>query len=119
MPIDDAAAAEYYEDPSHLVAKGPGRRRTRPGLSVHVPIRFRPETIAKVKILADRAGQTVSSWIRSVIENEVRRQLPDASTQSEGKAQASVSWRSDDDSVSFEVRSFGASADQRQPLCAS
>jgi hypothetical protein len=114
MPIDDEAAARFYEDPSHLLAKGPGRRRTTPALSAHVPIRFRPETIAKVRVLADRAGQTVSSWIRSVVENEVRRQLPDASTQSESKP-ASVSWHSDEP-VDFTVRSSGALTGDRAAL---
>src|SRR6266498_5982230 len=94
MPIDDEAAARYYEDPSHLVARGPGRRRTAPVLSAHVPIRFRPETIAKVKILADRAGQTVSSWIRQLVEEEISRQMPDTSeTRSSARFQFSMRVR--------------------------
>jgi len=39
MPDDDEAMYEYYSDPDHRVAAGPGRRRTSKPLSTHVPIR--------------------------------------------------------------------------------
>lgn len=76
MTMDDAEAYAYYEDPEHQEPAGPGRRRSKRPLSAHVPIRFRPEIIAKVKILAAREGKTVSSWVRDVVEHEVALRLP-------------------------------------------
>jgi hypothetical protein len=63
MPMSDKEAFEYYSDPEHQVPAGPARRRSKSGMSSHVPIRFLPETIAKVKILAGRDRKTVSAWI--------------------------------------------------------
>jgi hypothetical protein len=45
-------------------------------LTTHVPIRFRPQTIEKAKVIAERDGMTVSSWIRGVVEREVERRMP-------------------------------------------
>src|SRR6266542_2999586 len=64
MPMSDKEAFEYYSDPEHRLPTGSARRRSKPGMSSHVPIRFLPETIAKVKILAARDRKTVSAWIR-------------------------------------------------------
>ena len=47
-----------------------------PRYSVARTGRLRPETIAKVKILATRDGKTVSAWIRGVVEREIERRLP-------------------------------------------
>jgi len=74
--MDDAEAYAYYEDPDHHEPAGAGRRRSKRPLSAHVPIRFRPEIIAKVKILAAREGKTVSSWVRDLVEHEVALRLP-------------------------------------------
>ncbi len=76
ITMDDAEAYAYYEDPENQEPAGPGRRRSRRPLSAHVPIRFRPEIIAKVKILAAREGKTVSSWVRDLVEHEVALRLP-------------------------------------------
>jgi hypothetical protein len=76
MPDDDEAMYEYYSDPEHRVAAGPGRRRTSKPLSTHVPIRFSPEVITEVKQLAEKDRKTVSSWIRDVVEAEVERRRP-------------------------------------------
>jgi hypothetical protein len=45
-------------------------------LTSHVPIRFRPQTIEKAKVIAERDGMTVSSWIRGIVEREVERRMP-------------------------------------------
>jgi hypothetical protein len=74
--MDDAEAYAYYEDPEHQEPAGPARRRAGRPLSAHVPIRFRPEVIAKLKILASREGKTVSSWVRDLVEHEVALRLP-------------------------------------------
>src|SRR6266511_3703489 len=77
MPMSDKEAFEYYSDPEHRLPTGSARRRSKPGMSSHVPIRFLPETIAKVKILAARDRKTVSAWIRDLVEREIQRRLPD------------------------------------------
>jgi hypothetical protein len=74
--MSDKEAFDYYNDPEHQVPAGSARRRSRPGMSSHMPIRFLPETIAKVKILAARDRKTVSAWIRDLVEREIERRLP-------------------------------------------
>jgi hypothetical protein len=58
----------------------PASPRARAGqarlLTSHVPIRFRPQTIERAKVIAERDGMTVSSWIRTVIEREVEKRMP-------------------------------------------
>jgi hypothetical protein len=77
MPMDEKEAFDYYAKEENQVPAGPARRRTSSsGKSSHVPIRFLPETIAKVKVLAARERKTVSSWIRDLVEREVERRLP-------------------------------------------
>jgi hypothetical protein len=56
-------------------APGRGRRRLAPTLSTHVPIRFTPEAIDAVKILAEADNKTVSSWIRDLVDAEIERRL--------------------------------------------
>lgn len=68
--------SDYFDDPGNFEPVGPPRRRSRPGLTEHVPIRFKPWTIARVRILAERDRKPVSSWIRDVVEAEVERRLP-------------------------------------------
>src|SRR6266496_2742040 len=60
-------------------------------LTSHVPIRFRPQTIEKAKIIAERDGMTVSSWIRGIVEREVERRMP-ASPQTR-LSESGTSWR--------------------------
>ena len=76
MPMNDHDAFSYYDDPEHQEPAGPGRHRSRRGLSAHVPVRFRPEVISKVRIVASHDGKTVSSWIRDLVERELERRLP-------------------------------------------
>jgi hypothetical protein len=79
MMYDDAAAAEFYSRPENRKPAGAPRERTGQArrLTSHVPIRFLPQTIAKAKVIAQRDGMTVSSWIRKVVEREVERRMPD------------------------------------------
>ena len=51
----------------------PGRRRLSPTLATHVPIRFANETIEQVKVFANEDRKTVSSWIRDLVDDEIRR----------------------------------------------
>jgi hypothetical protein len=76
MPMSDEEAFIYYSDLEHQEPVGPARRRSRPGMTSHVPVRFHPDIIAKVKILAARDRKTVSAWIRNLVEREIERRLP-------------------------------------------
>ena len=52
------------------------RRRSRASsnrLSQYVPVRFAPETIAKVEDAADREDTSVSNWIREAVEERLSR----------------------------------------------
>src|SRR6266542_2999589 len=40
MPMSDKEAFEYYSAPEHRLPTGSARRRSKPGMSSHVPIRF-------------------------------------------------------------------------------
>jgi hypothetical protein len=70
--------AEIYADPANRVPAGPPRKRTTQGrmLSGHVPVRFSPSVIARIRTLAADDGLTVSGWIRAVVEREVERRMP-------------------------------------------
>jgi hypothetical protein len=76
MARTDKEAFDFYRDPENQEPSGPAQRRSRKGMTSHVPVRFLPETIAKVKILASRDRKTVSAWIRDVVEREIERRLP-------------------------------------------
>ncbi len=75
---NDDEAAEFYSDPEKrsITGKQPVRRSDQ-GLTTHVPIRFRPDTLSEIKGLAKKDGMTVSGWIRQVCEDEVERRWPD------------------------------------------
>jgi hypothetical protein len=76
--MTDDQTADFYADPANREVVGPGRKRNGQGrlLSNHVPVRFSPSMIARIRTVAGIDGLTVSSWIRSVIEQEVERRLP-------------------------------------------
>jgi hypothetical protein len=80
MPKTDEEAYEFYKNPDNLTTTGRVYEVPKGVLSRHVPIRFRPQTIAKAKAIAQRDGMTVSSWIRGVIEREVERRMPASQT---------------------------------------
>lgn len=74
--MSDPDAYAYYADPENREPIGEGRRRERPAMSSHVPVRFPPEMVAEVKHVAREDRKTVSSWIRDVVERELRRRRP-------------------------------------------
>ena len=77
MEMTDEEAAEHYRKPENQrPSPAPARRRSKPVLTTHVPIRWKPDTIAKVRILARQEQKTVSTWIRDLVEREVESQLP-------------------------------------------
>ena len=93
MTYDDAAAAEFYSNPENRKPTGPPRARAGQArrLTSHVPIRFRPQTIASAKAIAERDGMTVSSWIRGVVEREVERRMP--SSPQTYRSASGTTWR--------------------------
>ena len=58
---------EFYKDPKNLEPQGPPVRR-RNKLTELVPVRFAPETLEKVKELAEAEDRSVSSWIRRAVD---------------------------------------------------
>jgi len=76
--MSEAQAHEFYKDPEHLAAAGPGQRRERPMKSGMIPVRFSPEMVAAVKRFASRDGVTVSTWIRRLVGRELQRLQPSA-----------------------------------------
>jgi hypothetical protein len=72
--MNDKEAAEFYSNPDAL---RPGRRVTPPRrpMSGHVPVRFPESSIEQIKSLAVEDGVTVSSWIRKVVDEAVKRRV--------------------------------------------
>jgi hypothetical protein len=91
MRMSDEEAFEHYKNPENRKPAGGVYEVPKRVLSRHVPIRFRPQTIAKVKAIAERDGMTVSSWIRAVVEREVERRMP-TSPQTR-LSESGMSWR--------------------------
>lgn len=78
---DDSNAAFYADHARIQLGGAPIRRKAADRLESHVPIRFRKETIDRVRSLAESDGLTVSSWIRTSVEKEVeRRSAPTQAT---------------------------------------
>ncbi len=76
MRMSDEEAFAHYKNPDNRKPAGGVYQVPKSALTRHVPIRFRPQTIAKAKAIAERDGMTVSSWIRAVVEREVERRMP-------------------------------------------
>lgn len=75
--MTDASEYEFYDDPANReAAPVVGVKRSRPGLSTHVPVRFSPEMVVAVRALADEDGVSVSTWIRNVVSREIQRRRP-------------------------------------------
>jgi hypothetical protein len=92
MRMSDEEAFEHYKDPENRKPDDGIYEVPKQVLTRHVPIRFRPQTIAKAKALAERDGMTVSSWIRGVVEREVERRMP-APPQTHGSPIRTTTWR--------------------------
>lgn len=69
--MDDREAAEFYEDPAHREAAGPGRKRKGQRRSVMFSVRFAPEAIEALVDTALAEGLTVSAWIRRLVDREI------------------------------------------------
>jgi hypothetical protein len=91
MRMNDKEAFEHDENPDDRKPADGLFEVPKRALSRHVPIRFRPQTIEKAKIIAERDGVTVSSWIRGVVEREVERRMP-ASPQTH-LSESDTTWR--------------------------
>lgn len=61
---------DFFADPDNQTPQGPARRR-RSKLSEPVPVRFPPETLAKIRDAADADDRSVSSWIRRAVDHEL------------------------------------------------
>jgi hypothetical protein len=73
--MDDQQRWEFYDDPARREPADdrPGIRRSRSTLTSYVPVRFPPELIVAVRLLALEDGQSVSSWIRTAVAHELER----------------------------------------------
>lgn len=60
----------FYADPANQVPQGPARRR-KSNLSEPVPVRFQPETLAKIRDAAEADERSVSAWIRRAVDREL------------------------------------------------
>ncbi len=64
----------FYEDDANLAIAGPAVVPPRRGrLSAHLPIRFSPDVLDAARRFAIEDGQSISSWVRLVVEREVMR----------------------------------------------
>ena len=61
---------DFYADPDNQTPQGAARRRNSK-LTELVPVRFPPETLAKIRYAADADDRSVSSWIRRAVEHEL------------------------------------------------
>ena len=61
---------DFYSDPDNQRPQGQPRRR-KAKLTELVPVRFPPETLAKVRTAADADDRSVSAWIRRAVEHEL------------------------------------------------
>lgn len=73
MEMSDLEAYDYYAKSENQMPVGPAHRRTIPVKPAHPHIRFNPEVIEQIKSLAAADNITVSSWVRKVIDAEIKR----------------------------------------------
>ncbi len=90
MTQDDDAYA-FYADTSNVTSSGAGRRRKGPSLSSHVPIRFAPEVVMAVKVLAEADSVSVSTWIRNLVIRELRSRIPTQTVSSSAGMKLTIS----------------------------
>ncbi len=60
----------FYADPANQEPQGPARRR-KSNLSEPVPVRFQPETLAKIRDAAEADERSVAAWIRRAVDREL------------------------------------------------
>jgi hypothetical protein len=63
---------DFYSNPDNHTPRGPARRRNSK-LSELVPVRFPPETLAKIREAAQADDRTVSAWIRRAVDHELQQ----------------------------------------------
>jgi predicted HicB family RNase H-like nuclease len=63
---------DFYTEPNNHTPQGQARRRTSK-LSEPVPVRFPPETLAKIRDAADADDRSVSAWIRRAVDRELEQ----------------------------------------------
>jgi hypothetical protein len=63
---------DFYADPDNQTPQGPARRRNSK-LTELVPVRFPPETLAKIRDAADADDRSVSAWIRRAVDRELEQ----------------------------------------------
>ena len=61
---------DFYNDPDNQTPQGQARRRTSK-LTELVPVRFSPDTLAKIRDAADADDRSVSAWIRRAVDHEL------------------------------------------------
>ncbi len=61
---------DFYAGPDNQTPQGPARSRN-PKLSELVPVRFPPQTLAKIRDAANADDRSVSSWIRRAVDREL------------------------------------------------
>ncbi len=63
---------DVYADPDNRTPQGPGRRCTS-NLTQLVPVRFPPETLAKIRDAVGADDRSVSAWIRRAVDRELEQ----------------------------------------------
>ena len=63
---------DFYADPDNQSPQGPARRQNSK-LTELVPVRFPPETLAKIREAADADDRSVSAWIRRAADHELEQ----------------------------------------------
>ena len=61
---------DFYADSENQTPQGPARRRNSK-LTELVPVRFPPDTLAKIRDAADADDRSVSAWIRRAVDHEL------------------------------------------------
>ncbi|MFT6292723.1 MAG: putative HicB family RNase H-like nuclease [Ilumatobacter sp.] len=61
---------DFYANPENQTPQGPARRRNSK-LTELVPVRFPPDTLAKIRDAADADDRSVSAWIRRAVDHEL------------------------------------------------
>ena len=61
---------DFYADPDNQMPQGSARRRNSK-LTELVPVRFPPDTLAKIRDAADADDRSVSAWIRRAVDHEL------------------------------------------------
>lgn len=60
----------FYADPENQTPQGLARRRNSK-LTELVPVRFPPDTLAKIRNAAHADDRSVSAWIRRAVDHEL------------------------------------------------